>query len=180
MPLPPWPQLGEISDRAQSVLGGEVTLHHPPTSALWQVGFASQFELVIREDGQLHRGGRDPHCAPVLLWAHLRCAALNNALGSDLDLLLKAEPTISVVDVWDRRRGALCDHARTREVLSRARVEAPVVALLGEVRTLAELTTRTVALGAPGSLVELRREEGGVVVARAHLRVGSARTRELG
>jgi hypothetical protein len=69
----------------------------------------------------------------------------------------------------------LLGHGGAREIFQRARVDSPAVALLGEVKTLAELNARARAVGTPGSTAELRKEEGGTVIARAMLTVSAER-----
>jgi hypothetical protein len=184
MPLPSWPSPPPPTEHIQPLLGGEITLRRPLQGVLWQVGFASPYELVLRRDGELvGRRNRGIH-HPVMLWAHDRIPSLNGALGSNLDLLVcevrvgpEHPPRVDVVDVWERRQQALVEHASLREVCARARLEPPTVALLGEVGTVGDLQARVMALGAPGTQLEARREDGGLVTARALVVVGTARPR---
>lgn len=153
--------------------------------ALWQVGFAAPFEMVLREEGALRRSFWAARRAPVGLWASCRAAALNAALGNERDLLIRVPPSwegtldgplpVEPLDIWDRRKQALLGHHQAREVLMRAGLPVPKVAILGEMRSLHELTARAHQVGIPGSTVELRREEGGVVVERAWMKLGASR-----
>ncbi|MBI5497318.1 MAG: hypothetical protein HY904_20050 [Deltaproteobacteria bacterium] len=176
MPLPPWPTPEPPSDQPTQVLGGEVALMAPPRGATWQIGFMSSFELLLRREGQLLRRHAHNTQVAMSLWAHHRLPALQAALGPDLDLLVQETAEgIQPRDAWDRRRGALLDPAASRDVFARARLDPPAVSLLGEVRTRNELQTRMASVGAPGTQLEARRSEGGVVVARAVLAVETAR-----
>lgn len=184
MPLPPWPTPPPPLERAQSVLGGELTLLGLPQGVAWQVGFASAFELVLRREGQLvGRRYRAEHQS-MLLWAHQRLPALNAALETNLDLIVievdtpDGVPQIVPRDVWDRQRGALLDHASARDVLTRAHLAPPPHSLLGEVTSLLDLQVRMASLGAPGTRLEVRRHEGGLVAARAVLTVEVGRAAE--
>lgn len=185
MALPPWPQLQAPSDRLNALLGGEVTLMTQRPGALWQVGFAAPFEMFLREEGTLRRSFWAARRAPVGLWAHCRSPALQAALSNERDLLIRVPPSwegaqdgslpVEPVDIWDRRKEALLGHAQAREVLMRAGLPVPKVAILGEMRTLHELTARAHQVGTPGATVELRREEGGVVVERVFMKLGASR-----
>lgn len=185
--LPPWPELPPWVERVQSLLGGDITLRRRAPQDLWQAGFCGNFELMLRHNGTRVGRRAKGQVAAVMLWAHGRLPALFAALGQDLDVMAHelTQPSpdgavVGVLDVWDRRKGALLDHAALRDVCTRARLEPPTVALLGEVRTLADLQARMAALGAPGTVLEARREEGGVVTARALVTVEAGRSGKRG
>lgn len=176
-----WPDTTVRQTALTDLLGGELTLRLPPAGERWHVSFASPYELNLREEGRRfaprysHRGG------PVAVWAHSRCPALYNALGRSMGLVVcinaNAEGHAEVVplDVHDRKRGIWLAHGPVREILSAVRVAGAPLTLLGEVTTLAELETRMAALVAPGTQVEVRREEAGAVVASALAVVDVAR-----
>ncbi len=183
MSLPPWPELPPPVDRVQTLLGGDITLRRRAPKDLWQLGFCGQFELLMRHNAQRVGRRTKGQIGAVMLWSHGRLPALHAALGQDLDVLAHELPTptqdggvVGVLDIWDRRKAALLDHAALRDVCTRARLDPPTVALLGEVRTLADLQARMAALGAPGTVLEARREEGGVVTGRAFVTVEAGRT----
>lgn len=179
--LPPWPRIPAPAQGAQALLGGELIMRAPLEGVSWQVGFAAPFELVIRREGKRLRRPRTRADDAVMLWAHQRCPALQGTLEG-LDLLLRTTaadndvyPRILVADVWDRQRQVLLDHRQLREACSALDGAGPQVSTLGEIRTLSELQTRVTSLAGPGARMELRREEGGVVVAWTQHVVTTAR-----
>ena len=143
--------------------GTEVTLRFP-----------SAFEPFLMLGGTRIVADTGPEARDLLMWSSRRLPALWRALEDSI--ALRAVSTggghIVVTDLVSIEENAFFDHGLLRERLDAANVELARFSLLGAIGTKAELEKRVRATWAPGTLVEVRIEDGGRVVARRRLRVG--------
>jgi hypothetical protein len=149
-------------------LGTEVTLH-----------FASSFEPYLTLGGTRVLDDTGGDARELLLWVSRRLPAMWRALEDRCALravLVSGHDTqIVVTDLVATDRDdnvEWFDHGMLRERLEAANVLLARFSLLGALSTKAELERRVRATYAPGTLVEVRVEDGRRVASRRRLRVG--------
>ncbi|HEY4220681.1 MAG TPA: hypothetical protein VGO62_05045 [Myxococcota bacterium] len=192
--LPAIPEPAFDADEA-ALPDGEAVAWPVALGELITLRFPSPFEPYLTFAGArvLHDGdGVRPGVRDALLWSSRRLPALWRALGERTalratwvagagqdarivvtDLVAMAErnrrdddePDAPVAVEW-------FDHGVMRERLDAAGVELARFSLLGSIGTKAELERRVRATYAPGTLVEVRIEDGKLVAARRRLRLG--------
>ena len=173
---------------------GEAVALPIPTGAAMTLRFPSPFEPYIVLGGARIVDDISPEAREVLLWASRRLPALWRALEDRVALCAVFEQRsdhqrndrsesrgerpgapIVVTDLVALERDeepVWFDHGLLRERLEAANVELARFSLLGALSTKAELERRVRATYAPGTLVEVRVEDGRRVVARRRVRVG--------
>lgn len=121
-------------------------------------------------DPRLAEAGRE-----LLLWSSRRLAALWRALEDRAALhgvYVEQQRQVVVTDLVSLEDAVFFDHGVMRERLENANVQLARFSLLGALATRAELDKRVRAAWAPGTVVEVRVEDGRRVVSRRRLRVG--------
>jgi hypothetical protein len=174
-----------LDDEAAPLLEGEVVALPVPAGARVTLRFPSAFELYLTRDGRRITDDDGPAARELLLWASRRLPSLWRALGEDIVLLAaQSDGAVVVTDlvhverVLDPRddepvaRAEFLDHGALRERLEPCGLALARFSLLGALGTKAELERRVRAAWAPGTLVEVRIEDDGVIVSRRRLRVG--------
>lgn len=138
-----------------------------------EVSFASPYEDVVLVDGERLTHHRSTQEMGVRIWVSRRLLALYQALGTTHGLVgAWAAQTLFVHDVVDKEAQTFADHRELQRRLASVNARLPPFAVLGEVATLAELSSRTRALYAAGTQLEVRHEDGGIVFARRRFVVG--------
>lgn len=154
---------------------GEVVALPLPSGFHVTLQFPSAFEPWLAVNGRRIVDDGSIAARELLLWQSRRLAALWRALEDRVALrAVYVEQTHQVVvtDLVSLEDGSFFDHGLLRERLESANVELARFSLLGALSTRAELEKRVRATWAPGTLVEVRIEDGQRVIARRHMRVG--------
>lgn len=144
-------------------MGTDVTLRFP-----------SAFEPFLTLGGTRIIADTGAEARDLLMWSSRRLPALWRTLEDAMALraVSVGGGHIVVTDLVSLEEGAFFDHGLLRERLDAANVELARFSLLGKIGTKAELERRVRATWAPGTLVEVRIEDGRRVVGRRRLRVG--------
>jgi hypothetical protein len=158
---------------------GEAVALPVPSGKAVTLRFPSSFESWLTLGGERVREDTGPEARELLLWASRRLPALSRALEERLGLRGVFVPPsagshahVVVTDLVQLDDGEFLDHGLLRERLESANVELARFSLLGLLSTKVELDKRVRATWAPGTLVELRVEDGRRVVNRRRFRVG--------
>jgi len=166
---------------------GEAVALPLPLGPAVTLRFPSHFEPYLSLDGKRVIDDGGPDARELLLWSSRRLAALWRALGERTGLRPVfvgggADAQIVVTDIvaFSEQRyedepapePEWYDHGLLRERLDAANVQLARFSLLGPLSTKAELEKRVRATYAPGTLVEVRVEDGRRVIARRRVRVG--------
>jgi hypothetical protein len=148
--------------------GLPVTLRFPSPFEPWLTLGGKR--VVVDEKGEAGAAPRE-----LLLWSSRRLAALWRALEDRVALravYVEQQEQIVVTDLVSLEENVFFDHGLLRERLEAANVQLARFSLLGALATRAELERRVRATWAPGTIVEVRVEDGRQVVSRRRLRVG--------
>lgn len=158
---------------AAELRGGEVAVFPVRQGVRVEVSFASPYEDVVLIDGERLTHNRSAQDIGVRIWVSRRLLALYQALGTTHGIVgAWGAQTLFVHDVVDKADGAFADHREVQRRLASVKARLPPFAVLGEVSSLAELSSRTRALYAAGTQLEVRHEDAGVVFARRLFVVG--------
>jgi hypothetical protein len=152
---------------------GEAVALPEPVGASFVLRFPSPYELYLELEGRRVVEDDGPAARELLLWASRRLPALWRALEDRAAVRgVLLEGRVVVIDLFDFGDQSFVDHGLLRERLEPAAVELGRFSLLGSIGTRAELVSRVRAIYAPGTIVEVRVEDGRRVVSRRRVRVG--------
>ena len=168
---------------------GEAVALPLPTGIDVTLRFPSAFEPFLTLAGRRVVDDASFEARELLLWSSRRLPALWRALEDSMGLraLFCPPPVASsgfsgvvssggahivVTDLVRLEDEVFLDHGTMREKLEAASLELARFSLLGSIGTRAELEKRVRATWAPGTLVEVRMEDGRRVASRRRVRVG--------
>ncbi len=163
------------------LVDGEAVSVPLPAGTPMTLRFPSPFEPYLTLGGARVLDDAGGDARELLLWCSRRLPALWRALDERTGLRAvfvagPAESQIVVTDLVSLPRDddppEWFDHGLLRERLDASNVTLARFSLLGPLSTRAELERRVRATYAPGTLVEVRVEEGRRVVGRRCVRVG--------
>lgn len=171
----------ELDEDGAPLPDGESVALPAPAGARVTLRFPSAFEVYLTVGGSRVTDDDGPAARDLLLWCGRRLPALWRALGERSALLaVHNDGRVLVTDLAELERdpdtdaeiARFLDHGALRERLEPCGVELSPFSLLGPIGTRAELDRRVRAAYAPGTLVEVRVEDGGLIASRRRLRVG--------
>jgi len=152
---------------------GEAVAMPLPVGAPITLRFPSSYETYVMLGDRRIVEDDGPEAREVLLWTARRLPSLWRALEDRAGLRgVLIEGRVVVTDLYDVHNATFVDHGLLREKLEPAAIELGRFSLLGPIGTRAELVQRVRAIYAPGTVVEVRVEDGRRVVSRRRLRVG--------
>jgi hypothetical protein len=152
---------------------GEAVAMPTPVGAPLTLRFPSPYEVYLVLDGRRVVEDDGGPSRELLLWSSRRLPSLWRALEDRAAVRgVLLDGRVIVTDLYDFSSGQFVDHGLLRERLEPAAVELGRFSLLGPIGTRAELVSRVRAIYAPGTVVEVRIEDGRRVISRRRLRVG--------
>jgi len=163
------------------LIGGELVATSAPRGRRVTVSFRGAYELLLTIDGQVVE--RRPRQADrrALISIVRRVPALYAALEQSFSLVLdELRPgRFAATDLYHRVEGCYLAHGELLNRIGRLELLPAPFAAVAPPRSTAELARTLDGLRALGDQLELRREEDGVVIARARFdrRAHGARTR---
>lgn len=160
-----------VLEGLDGLVGGDLVATPAPHGRRLVVAFCGPYELQLVVDDQLvgrHPRGLDRR---ALIFVSRRLPALFASLEQTFSLVLdELRPGhYAAVDLYHREEGCYLAHGELLNRIARLELHPAPFAAVEPPRAAAELARTLGRLGALGDTLEVRREEDGIVVARARL-----------